>query len=137
VPALSLEEIVKATGGTLLRGQGETRVGSFDIDTRRLRSGGMFFALKGSRVDGHDYLAAAARAGALAAVVEREPEGKEDGPAALIRVDDAVVALNASAALARRNCRAKFIALTGSVGKTTTKNLIAAGLGATTTSVFR
>ena len=128
MPALSLQEIVSATGGTLLRGQAETRVDSFDIDTRRMRPGGMFFALKGSRADGHDYLAAAARAGAAAAVVEREPTGQGDVPAALIRVDDAVAALSASGALARTKCRAKFIALTGSVGKTTTKDLIASGL---------
>jgi UDP-N-acetylmuramoyl-tripeptide--D-alanyl-D-alanine ligase len=132
MPALSLDEIVQATGGTLLRGDGETRVDSFDIDTRRMRSGGLFFALKGSRADGHDYLAAASRAGAAAAIVEREPDGKIEGPAALIRVDDAVAALSAGGALARKKCGgAKFIALTGSVGKTTTKNLISAGLGST------
>jgi UDP-N-acetylmuramoyl-tripeptide--D-alanyl-D-alanine ligase len=131
MPVLSLGEIVEATGGSLLRGDGETRVDSFDIDTRRMRPGGMFFALKGSRVDGHDYLPAAARAGAVAAVVEREPDGKAEGPTALIRVDDAVAALGAGGALARKKCGgAKFIALTGSVGKTTTKNLISAGLSA-------
>jgi UDP-N-acetylmuramoyl-tripeptide--D-alanyl-D-alanine ligase len=130
VPALRLSEIVAATGGTLVRGEAETRIDSFSIDTRKLRSGGLFFALKGSRTDGHDHLDAAARAGGMAAVVERDAPGGADLPA-LVRVDDSVAALGRCGAAAREKSRAKFIAVTGSVGKTTTKNLIAAGLAAT------
>lgn len=130
MPALRLSEVVSATGGTLVRGEAETRVDSFDIDTRRIRPGGLFFALEGSRTDGHDYLDDAARAGGVAAVVERETAGGAGLPA-LIRVGDAVAALEACGVAARAKSGAKFIAVTGSVGKTTTKNLIAAGLAAT------
>ena len=129
MPALSLGEIVAATGGNLLRGKPDTVVDSFDIDTRRTRRGGLFFALKGTRADGHKFLADAARAGADAAIVEREPEG--GAPPAIIQVASAEAALTACGVLAREKCSAKFIAVTGSVGKTTTKNLIAAGLSAT------
>jgi UDP-N-acetylmuramoyl-tripeptide--D-alanyl-D-alanine ligase len=129
VPTLRLDELVSATGGKLLRGEPETVVASFDIDTRRIRQGALFFALKGARADGHDYLSEAVRAGAAAAIVEREAEGL--APTALIQVDSAEAALTACGALARERCTARFIAVTGSVGKTTTKNLIAAGLSAT------
>jgi UDP-N-acetylmuramoyl-tripeptide--D-alanyl-D-alanine ligase len=121
--------MVSATGGALLRGDPDSRVDSFEIDTRRTRRGGLFFALKGARADGHDYLVDAARAGATAAVIEREPEG--GAPPALIKVKDVQTALSACGAVAREKCSASFIAVTGSIGKTTTKNLIAAGLSAT------
>lgn len=128
MPALSLAEMASATGGALLQGEPSAPVDGFEIDSRRVRRGGVFFALKGTRADGHDYLADAARAGAAAAVIERDPAS--GAPAALIKVEDVEAALTACGVLAREKCSAKFIAVTGSVGKTTTKDLIAAGLSA-------
>lgn len=130
MPALSLGELAAAAGGTLLRGEPAARVASFSIDTRTLSPGGVFFALKGTRSDGHDFLSAAARAGAACAVVERVPDEAAEAPAALLRVDDVVAALGRAGAAARRRPGLRIVALTGSAGKTTTKELIAAGLSA-------
>jgi len=123
--------LLEDTGGTLLRGDAEAMVTSFGIDTRRLAAGAAFFALKGSRDDGHRFLGDAARAGALLAVVERDPGPDAPAPPALILVDDGAKALGRCAAAARRRLRdTRWIAVTGSNGKTTTKELAAAGLAA-------
>jgi UDP-N-acetylmuramoyl-tripeptide--D-alanyl-D-alanine ligase len=130
VPTLKVNEIVEATGGRLLRGDAEAALTSYTIDTRSLRPGGAFFALAGTRVDGHAFVSDAARAGAAMAVVERAPEGEGPFPPALLQVESTVAALDASGRLARSKHRGPVVAVTGSAGKTTTKELIAAGLGA-------
>lgn len=131
MPALSLEELATASGGALLRGEGAARVDSYAIDTRLLRRGGAFFALKGTRTDGHAFLAEAARAGALVAIVQQDVAPDQVAPPALIRVPDTVAALGACGRIARRRMQqARVFAVTGSTGKTTTKELLAAGLGA-------
>jgi UDP-N-acetylmuramoyl-tripeptide--D-alanyl-D-alanine ligase len=128
---LSLSELVAASDGILLRGDPTAKVDSYGIDTRALRPGGVFFALKGTRTDGHAFLGEAARAGAAAAVVQHDvPEG-DAAPPALIRVGDTTAALGSCGAMARRKMRGTTVfAVTGSTGKTTTKELLAAGLGA-------
>ena len=57
MPEMSVAQLVEATRATLLCGDPEARVDSFEIDTRRLRPGGVFFALAGQRTDGHRFLA--------------------------------------------------------------------------------
>ena len=131
MPAFDLGELAAAAGGVLLRGAAETRVDSYSIDTRRLRAGGVFFALPGTRSDGHAFLGAAAKAGAAAAVIQHEPPSGEPAPPALVRVDDTATALARCGAAARRRPGLRVAAVTGSVGKTTTKEFLAAGLGAT------
>ncbi|HXV78220.1 MAG TPA: UDP-N-acetylmuramoyl-tripeptide--D-alanyl-D-alanine ligase, partial [Candidatus Polarisedimenticolaceae bacterium] len=122
--------LVQATGGELLRGAPETRVDSFVIDTRRLETRGVFFALKGERTDGHRFLGQAAERGA-AAVIQQQPEADAPAPAGLILVADVAVALAACGSWVRRMLRPKkWIAVTGSNGKTTTKELIAEALTA-------
>jgi len=131
MPELELSQLLEGTGGTLVRGNPATRADSFVIDTRRLKAGGVFFALKGQRTDGHKFLGEAARAGAVAAVVERDlPEGA-DAPPVLIRVDDTQRALGNCGAWVRHHVSGtRWIAVTGSNGKTTTKELAAEGLAA-------
>lgn len=129
MPTLRIGDLVEATGGTLVRGSPEDRASSFEIDTRRIEAGAVFFALSGGRADGHRFLSDAARRGASAAVIEHEPGSDEPCPPALIRVDDSVRALWRCGELARKACHARFIAITGSTGKTTTKEMVAAGLG--------
>jgi UDP-N-acetylmuramoyl-tripeptide--D-alanyl-D-alanine ligase len=125
---LTVADLVQATGGTLLRGDAAALVRQYGIDSRRIEPGGVFFALRGEHGDGHDYLADAASRGARAAVVERAPEGEVAAPPVLIRVEDGVRALGACGRLVReRLAGRRFIAVTGSNGKTTTKELIAAG----------
>ncbi len=130
MPELSVAQLAEATSGELLRGDPAARVSSFEIDTRRLRDGGAFFALKGSHTDGHRFLAEAQARGARVAVVETPPEDGARSPAALIRVASVIAALAGCGRYVRRSIAgARWIALTGSNGKTTTKELIAAGLG--------
>jgi UDP-N-acetylmuramoyl-tripeptide--D-alanyl-D-alanine ligase len=129
VPELKLSELVEGTGGNLLRGDLESVVSSFVIDTRRLKPGGVFFALKGAHTDGHRYLEEAAERGAAAVVVERQPAVGQPTPPALIQVDNTAAALGRCGSWVRRTARVgKWIAVTGSNGKTTTKELTAEGL---------
>jgi UDP-N-acetylmuramoyl-tripeptide--D-alanyl-D-alanine ligase len=96
-----------------------------------LQPGGVFFALKGTRTDGHKFLGDAVRRNASAAVIEREPKSDEPAPAALIKVENAIDALARSGRFVRQRLGGrKWIAVTGSNGKTTTKELIAAALSA-------
>src|SRR5262245_27453139 len=130
MPTLSVGEVLQATGGTLLSGDPALPVTSYAIDTRKLAGGGAFFALPGTKVDGHAFVGDAARAGALLAVVARAPAGDGPFPAAMIKVDDVAAALARCGAFARQRIRGKVVAITGSAGKTTTKEFVAAGLGA-------
>jgi UDP-N-acetylmuramoyl-tripeptide--D-alanyl-D-alanine ligase len=123
-------DLVEATAGELLRGDSETRVSSYTIDSRAVEPGGVFFALRGTRVDGHAFVADAARAGATMAVIESEPERDAPLPPVLLRVESTTAALGRSGQLARRKQPGRVVAVTGSTGKTTTKELLAEGLGA-------
>jgi len=104
-------------------------VGGVSIDTRTLTSGDLFFAVKGEASDGHDYVARAFEAGAAAAVIAR-PRGA--GLAAhepTFAVDDTLLALERLAKAARARARARVVAVTGSVGKTSAKEMLKVALG--------
>ena len=129
MPRLSIGQILEATGGTLLRGDPGTTVDSFEIDTRRVREGGLFFALQGEKTDGHKFLDQAAERSASAAIVTRDIPDLQKAPPVLIRVEDGLKALTDCGRAAREAMgQTTVIAVTGSTGKTTTKELIAAGL---------
>jgi UDP-N-acetylmuramoyl-tripeptide--D-alanyl-D-alanine ligase len=131
VPALKVAQLLEATGGSLLRGDLAAIVDSFEIDTRRLAPGGAFFALEGQRTDGHEFLGEAARRGAAAAIVEREPAEGSQAPPAVIRVESTQEALGHCGVWVRKAKRdTRWVAVTGSNGKTTTKELTAEGLSA-------
>jgi UDP-N-acetylmuramoyl-tripeptide--D-alanyl-D-alanine ligase len=100
---------------------------SISIDTREIRPGSMFIALRGDRVDGHAYLAEAAKAGAVAAMVDSVPVGVAEN-LALLRVEDTRRAMGRLAKFLRRRLNGKVIAVAGSNGKTSTKFLIDAVL---------
>lgn len=97
------------------------------IDSRKIRPGDIFWALRGETHDGHDFTSNAFRAGALACVISKEHAGTVESPA--IVVDDTLAALSRLAAWHRREQSATIIGVTGSVGKTTTRNLIHNVLG--------
>ncbi len=120
--ALSLEELVQPLSAQL-RG-GDASISSVFTDSRRPQQGGLFVALRGENFDGHDYLSTVAEAGAAAALVS------ERGPAALpqLVVDDTLLGLGRLAAYNRDLYRSPLVAITGSAGKTTAKNLIHAVL---------
>lgn len=121
----SSAELRAATGGALLP---EVAVTGISIDTRSLAPGDLFVALRDAR-DGHDFVADALAGGAAAALVDRDPPGV--GPEApLLRVADTLAGLTALGAAARARSAARFVGVTGSVGKTTTKEMLRVALSA-------
>jgi UDP-N-acetylmuramoyl-tripeptide--D-alanyl-D-alanine ligase len=126
---LTAEEITEATGGELI-GNPAASAESYGIDTRRLDSGDCFVALRGAR-DGNDYVADAWKRGATIAIVTRPP-GRMRKDRAAVLVPDALVALGSLGDFARHRLPdATVVGITGSAGKTATKDLLAAALGAT------
>lgn len=126
---LTAEEIAEATGGEL-SGNPSVSAVSYGIDTRRLDRGGCFVALVGER-DGNDFLADAWKRGAAIAVVTRDP-GRVPTRRAAIRVPDSLVALGALGDYARHRLPETIVVgITGSAGKTATKDLLAAALHGT------
>ena len=122
--ATSLHDIAAACGGRFLRGDGARSVTRISKDTRALQPGDLYWALRGENFDGHDFVAAAAAAGAAGAVVERDPGGlPADFP--LVQVSDAQAALHQLALWYRARLNARVIAVTGSNGKTSTKDFLA------------
>jgi UDP-N-acetylmuramoyl-tripeptide--D-alanyl-D-alanine ligase len=105
----------------------ETTYAGVSTDSRAVEEGDLYVALVGDRFDGHDFVADAVSRGALGAVVSRPSPGDES--ARLYPVDDTLRALGALAAHRRRALSAPVVALTGSSGKTTTKDMAAAALG--------
>lgn len=93
------------------------------IDSRKMEKGGIFIATKGERVDGHDFILQVVEAGALAVVCEREPE---DCRVPYILVENSFQALKEIAEFYRKQLSIPVIGITGSVGKTSTKEMIAA-----------
>ncbi|MGA3011151.1 MAG: UDP-N-acetylmuramoyl-tripeptide--D-alanyl-D-alanine ligase [Terracidiphilus sp.] len=108
-------------------------VSGYSIDSRTVAEGELFFAVRGDRLDGHDFVAAAIKHGAVAAVVSRARVATlpDDALAApLLITEDPLIAMQALAAHIRRQWGKRVVAVTGSAGKTTTKEAIAAALGA-------
>ncbi|MEM7409284.1 MAG: UDP-N-acetylmuramoyl-tripeptide--D-alanyl-D-alanine ligase [Myxococcota bacterium] len=125
-----VEDAVRWTGGRLRRGEPGTRFESVTIDSRNVGHAALFVAIRGDRFDGHDFLADVARAGVQGCLVdEAHPEGT--APGAEIAVADTTAALGALAKGHRERHRGPLVAITGSNGKTTTKEMCAAILGAT------
>lgn len=120
------EEAARATGGRLAHGDA-WRVSGVSIDTRTLEPGDLFVALKDVR-DGHDFLAQAFVSGAAAALVS--DESKADGLGPVLVVADVLDGLRKLGEAARGRCAAKRVAVTGSVGKTSTKEALAVCLSA-------
>jgi UDP-N-acetylmuramoyl-tripeptide--D-alanyl-D-alanine ligase len=125
----TIEALVEAMGGRPL-GQIPAGVHGISIDTRTLQPGDAFFAIKGETMDGHDFATAAIKAGAAVLVVA---EGKLPAlgrlTAPMIVVPDVLAALERLAVAARARTRGRVIAVTGSAGKTTTKEALRHALG--------
>ncbi len=134
---LSVADVWQGLSGTLIASRGgspDTGAGVFArgvIDSRQARAGDLFFALRGERADGHDFVRTAFAAGAAGAVVARPVEAPSD--AVVYHVSDPLTALQRLAAGWRQRHDVRVIGVTGSVGKTTAKELIAAVLARTST----
>ncbi|MGR3369015.1 MAG: UDP-N-acetylmuramoyl-tripeptide--D-alanyl-D-alanine ligase [Sagittula sp.] len=118
-------EAAAATGG---RVASDWQVSGVSIDTRTIEPGDLFVALKAAR-DGHDFVAQALDKGAAAALVSRVPEGV-DNPEKLLLVDDVQTGLEALGKAARARFAGRVVAVTGSVGKTSTKEMLRTVLSA-------
>ena len=118
------DEAVRATGG---RSDIQWVAQGVSIDSRTIEFGDLFIALEGPNQDGHLYVEAALKPGAVAAVVRRPPEGLDES-APLLVVDDTQKALEGLAVFARDRVGAHICAVTGSVGKTGTKEALRAAL---------
>jgi len=110
----------QATGG---EARGHWHASRVEIDSRRVQLGDLYIAIKGERVDGHDYVADALARGAVAALVSHVPEGLPR-TASLLIVKDTLVALADMARFSRARSKAKIVGVTGSVGKTSTKDML-------------
>jgi UDP-N-acetylmuramoyl-tripeptide--D-alanyl-D-alanine ligase len=119
----AIEEVAEAVRGEV-RGRAGVRWAGVSIDSRTIARGELFFAIAGPRFDGHAFLAEAAARGAAAAVVERSVEAPSG--LTLVRVADTTRALSDLAGHVRRLADLPVVVITGSMGKTTTKDMTAA-----------
>jgi UDP-N-acetylmuramoyl-tripeptide--D-alanyl-D-alanine ligase len=135
---LTLAEAAIGAGAVLeapasVANAGALVVGGYSIDSRTVAPGELFFAVRGERLDGHDFVAAAIERGAVAAVVSRArvatlPDAALAAP--LLITEEPLTALQSLAAHVRRQWGKRVVAVAGSAGKTTTKEAIAVALGA-------
>ena len=140
---ITVEDIVKACGGTLLAGNGRRYLSRIRLDSRQVEAGDLFVPIIGEKVDAHRFIPQVIRQGAGAVLTSRhsgeearaiieelEKEMPDAEPAAWILVDDTKQALQAVGAFCRSRLSIPVIGITGSVGKTTTREMTAAALGA-------
>ena len=103
----------------------DAEVTGWSIDSRTLNPGDLFFALRGLTHDGHAYVAQVLGKGAVGVVVDREVDHEVGGSGPMLKVGDSLAALQALASAARREWAGQVVGVTGSAGKTTTKDVIA------------
>jgi len=123
---MTARQIASACGGRIVSGNADATILRVWTDSRGVRPGDCFCALRGDRFDGHDFVAAAVSSGAVAVVVERDMAVQ--GDAAVIRVDDVLGALQRLAGWYRAGLTIPVVAVGGSNGKTSTKELVACAL---------
>jgi UDP-N-acetylmuramoyl-tripeptide--D-alanyl-D-alanine ligase len=121
LPLSKIEEFLGATGECELK---EVAQG-YSIDSRTIQPGELFFAVKGERLDGHDYVHQALERGAVSAVVRKDRLARFAVKTCLLAVDDTLIALQKLASAVRRLWGKPVVGVTGSAGKTTTKEAIA------------
>jgi UDP-N-acetylmuramoyl-tripeptide--D-alanyl-D-alanine ligase len=124
---MSVKEVVDATHGRLIGGPHDVTFTQLFVDSREVKPGGLFVALRGEQHDGHVFIPQAVERGATGILCERPPQGVEG--AAVIQVEDTRQALFDIAADRLSRQAYPIVAITGSAGKTTTKDLIAHVLG--------
>ena len=122
---MSLEDVKKAIKGTVERFSSEESISGVSTNSKRISPGDLFFAIEGPKFDGHDFVCDALEAGAVGAVVSRElPDKACCRNKAIFKVKDTVTALGDLAKDYRRGLNTTIIAITGSNGKTTTKEMV-------------
>src|SRR5437764_35282 len=126
---LSILQIIELAGAKLEQGDGQSSVERISTDSRTIKKGEMFVALHGENFDGHKLVEAAAKAGAASAIVDLNWKGKVPAKFAIIRAQDTLIAYQNIAANYRKSLPLKVLAITGSNGKTSTKDFAASVLG--------
>ena len=126
--SLSLDQVAKFAGGSLVAGNGDVTIFRVSTDSRTLQPGDLFVPLRGENFDGHKFVQQAVERGAAGAMVEENWKGTTAADFALIRVADTLVGYQTLAANYRASLPLKVIAITGSNGKTSTKDFVAATL---------
>jgi UDP-N-acetylmuramoyl-tripeptide--D-alanyl-D-alanine ligase len=122
LPLSRIAEFVGASGSSFDPG---AIAQGYSIDSRTVQPGELFFAVKGERLDGHDFVEPALVRGAIAAVVRKDQTSRYPASARLLAVDDTLIALQTLATAVRKIWGKTAIGVTGSMGKTTTKEAIA------------
>jgi UDP-N-acetylmuramoyl-tripeptide--D-alanyl-D-alanine ligase len=125
---LTLFQIVQLAGASLSSGDGTVVINKVSTDSRTIKPGELFVALRGENFEGHNFVEAAAKAGATSALVDLNWSGNVPNNFALVRAADTLRAYQALAGNYRRSLALKVLAITGSNGKTSTKDFAASVL---------
>src|SRR5215831_15538370 len=125
---LALSQIAQFAGASLSSGDGSVVINKVSTDSRTIKRAELFVALRGENFDGHDFVESAAKSGAAGALVNRNWKGNVPENFALIRATDTLQAYQQLAANYRRSLTLKVLAITGSNGKTSTKDFAASVL---------
>src|SRR5882762_1851359 len=126
---LSILQITELAGAKLEQGDGKKSIERISTDSRTIKKGELFVALRGENFDGHKFVEATAKAGAAGAIVDLNWKGKVPSKFAVIRAQDTLLAYQNLAANYRKSLSVKVLAITGSNGKTSTKDFAASVLG--------
>lgn len=127
--ALTIKEILDVTGGKLINGDLNQKIKDFSLDSRTIKRGDIFIAIPGSRFDGHQFLKEVVRKLASGIIIKEGYALPLALPKVVIRVKDTIEALGSIAGLYRKQFHGPLISITGSVGKTSTKEIVSAVLG--------
>ncbi len=128
---LSIFQLAKFAGANVSAGDGNVLIDKISTDSRTLKRGELFVALRGENFDGHKFVETAAKAGAAGAIVDLTWTGKVPGEFAVIRAENSLAAYQNLAANYRKSLSIKVLAITGSNGKTSTKDFAASVLAQT------
>src|SRR5438874_6910496 len=126
---LTLSQIAQLAGAWLSSGEGTVVINKVSTDSRTIKPGELFVALRGENFEGHDFVEAAAKAAATGALVDLNWAGSVPNNFVLLRATDTLQAYQTLAVNYRRSLALKVLAITGSNGKTSTKDFAAAVLG--------
>ena len=118
---MKVYEIVEATQGILVSGNKDDEINFFSQDSRQMKNGGMYIPLKGERFDGHNFIESAFQTGAQAIISEKDVKYEDK---IVIKVKDTYQALKDMASYLRNHRPVKVVGVTGSVGKTSTRDMV-------------
>ncbi len=122
---LPLHQIAQFAGAEIKRGVGETMIRAISTDSRTINPGELFVALRGENFDAHEFIKQVAARSAAGAIVSQEMPGEIPGQFAILRAPDSLVAYQCLAANYRKSLPLQVLAITGSNGKTSTKDFVA------------